>query len=130
MAEFIVSVVKQEDIDEIERTYACQKIIRCERCCHWKPEHIKLNDGRQRLYREGEKESCPLGIGVTSDVGINIGSACWREQNTGYGRNMRVFRKADDYCSRAEELPKGRTPEDWWGLSTEPSVLMDDFGDD
>ena len=32
MAEYIVSVERQEDADEIERTYACQKLVRCSDC--------------------------------------------------------------------------------------------------
>lgn len=49
MAEYIVSVEKQEDADEIERTYACEKLIRCKDCkkkdeieC---PLHRVLEDG-------------------------------------------------------------------------------------
>ena len=106
--------------------YEKRDLVLCKNCTHWKPAHIKLNDGRQRLYREGEKESYPLGIGVTSDIGINIGARCWVDHNTGYGRDMRVFREADDVCSRAIKLPDGVTPEEWWGLSTEPETLMDD----
>ena len=34
MAEYIVSVEKQEDADEIERTYACKKLVRCWDCKH------------------------------------------------------------------------------------------------
>ncbi len=102
------------------------ELVRCKNCQHWKPPHISLNDGRQRLYREGEKDKDPFRIGVTCDVGINVGGKCWLEHNSGYGRDMRVFRKADDYCSRADRLPDGKTPAEWWGLSTEPAELRDD----
>lgn len=30
--EYIVSVEKQEDADEIERTYSCERLIRCKDC--------------------------------------------------------------------------------------------------
>lgn len=105
------------------------EIVRCGQCAHWKPPHIRLNDGKQRIYREGEKERDPFGIGVSSDVGMNVGGMCWREQNRGYGRDMRVFRKEDDYCSRGQKRPEGVTAEQYWGLSEEPAELRDDFDD-
>ena len=41
MAEYIVSVEKQEDVDEIERTYAYKKLVRC-KDCRYRPEVKKI----------------------------------------------------------------------------------------
>ena len=104
------------------------EIIRCKDCQHWKPPHVELTDGRQRSYKEGDKnDSFGIGVfGVSLDVGINIGGRCWLEYNRGYGRDMRVWRGENDFCSRAEKLPDGMTSEKWWGLSEEPSELIPD----
>lgn len=102
------------------------EIVRCKDCCHWKPPHIRLNDGKQRAYKKGDKED-PFGIGVSTDVGLNVGGMCWVDHNCGYGRDMRVHRSKDDFCSRADKLPDGTTGEEYWGLSEEPTELRDDF---
>ena len=102
------------------------ELIRCKDCCHWKPPHIRLNDGKQRAYKKGDKED-PFGIGVSADVGLNVGGMCWVDHNCGYGRDMRVHRRKDDFCSRADKLPNGITGEEFWGLSEEPTELRDDF---
>ena len=106
-----------------------QEIVRCKDCCHWKPPHIVLNDGRQRAYVEGDKDNDPFGIGVSADVGLNVGGKCWVSHNCGYGRDMRVFRQENDYCSRAVKLPEGTTAEEYWGLSAEPKELGPDNDD-
>lgn len=103
-----------------------KEIIRCKDCCHWKPPHIRLNDGKQRTYKKGDKKD-PFGIGVSADVGLNVGGMCWVDHNCGYGRDMRVHRSKDDFCSRADKLPDGTTGEEFWGLSEEPTELRDDF---
>jgi len=102
-------------------------IVRCKDCCHWKPPHIRLNDGKQRAYKPGDKDNDPLGIGVSCDIGINVGGKCWLDYKTGYGEDKRVFRGENDFCSRANKLPEGMTSEQYWGLSEEPSELRDDF---
>lgn len=106
--------------------YRQRQLVRCKDCCHWKPPHIKLNDGKQRAYKKGDKED-PFGIGVSADVGLNVGGMCWVDHNCGYGRDMRVHRSKDDFCSRADKLPDGTTGEEFWGLSEEPTELRDDF---
>lgn len=103
-----------------------KELVRCKDCCHWKPPHIKLNDGKQRAYKKGDKED-PFGIGVSMNVGLNVGGMCWVDHNCGYGRDMRVHRSKDDFCSRADKLPDGTTGEEYWGLSEEPTELRDDF---
>ena len=35
MAEYIVSVEKKEDAEEIERICVCDELIRCKDCIHW-----------------------------------------------------------------------------------------------
>ena len=94
--------------------YRQRQLVRCKDCCHWKPPHIKLNDGKQRAYKKGDKED-PFGLGVSADVGLNVGGMCWVDHNCGYGRDMRVHRSKDDFCSRADKL------------SEEPTELRDDF---
>ena len=103
-----------------------KELVRCKDCCNWKPPHILLNDGKQRIYKQGEKDKDPFHIGVDMSVGINIGGKCWVDHNCGYGRDMRVFRGANDYCSRAVKLPEGTTAEEYWGLSEEPKELRED----
>ena len=103
-----------------------KELVRCKDCCHWKPPHIRLNDGKQRAYKKGDKEG-PLGLGVSMDVGLNVGGMCWVDHNCGYGRDMRVFRSKDEFCGRADKLPDGTTGEEYWGLSEEPTELRDDF---
>lgn len=102
-------------------------VIRCEKCRYWRPPHVLLNDGRERTYKESDKENNPYGMmSVMMDVGINVGGKCWVDHNTGYSEDKRVFRKRKDFCSKAEELPEGETNESWWGLSEEPKVFTDD----
>lgn len=102
-------------------------VVRCKDCCHWKPPHILLNDRKQRAYKPGDKDNDPFGIGVSCDIGINVGGKCWLDYKTGYGEDKRVFRGENDFCSRADKLPEGITPEQFWGLSEEPTELRDDF---
>ena len=126
--EYIIKINDNDLVDSNgnKRVEEIRELIRCKDCQHWKPPHIVLNDGKQRLYIKGKEPTDLFGIGVTNDVGINIGGKCWKEHNCGYGRDMRVFRNADDYCSRADKLPAGTTNEEWWGLSEEPAELIDD----
>lgn len=102
-------------------------VVRCKDCCHWKPPHIRLNNGKQRAYKPGDKDNDQFGIGVSCDIGINVGGKCWLDYKTGYGEDKRVFRGENDFCSRADKLPEGMTSEQYWGLSEEPSELRDDF---
>ena len=127
MKEYIVRTF-EKDIDGIleDGGEVVSEIVRCKDCQHWKPPHILLNDGKQRSYKVGEREQYPFGIGVTSNVGINIGGKCWVEYNCGYSEDKRVFRKETDFCSRAERLPDGMTSEKWWGLSEKPAELRPD----
>jgi len=102
------------------------EIIHCRECGYWKPPHIVLNDGRQRLYKDGECDSDPFEMFVSSDVGLNVGGKCWREYNSGYGRDMRVFRDEWNFCSKAIKLREGMTPAENFGLTTEPQELLPD----
>ena len=67
MAEFIVSVVKQEDIDEIERTYACQELVRCKDCEYSYTEGFV----NERLLCEKHPE-----LGVISEIWFC--ADCWK----------------------------------------------------
>lgn len=104
-----------------------KELVRCKDCVYWKPPHIRLNDGKQRAYKESDRESDPFGmLSVSMDVGINVGGKCWVDHNTGYSEDKRVFRSKNDFCGKARKLPDGETNESWWGLSEEPSELIDD----
>ena len=130
MKELIVRI-NESDLTPSEkmclRDYHPVDLVRCKDCSYWKPPHIRLNDGKQRLYRESDKGDVLLNKYVSSDVGINIGGKCWVDHNKGYGRDMRVFRSENDYCSQAIRLPDGMTAAENFHLSTEPSELTDDF---
>lgn len=69
-------------------------VVHCEDCAWWEDEHVLLSDGTTRPYTEEEKENCPLG--VTADIGINVGSRCMVNPHI-----TSLFRNANDYCSRA-----------------------------
>ena len=43
--EYIVSVEKQEDADEIERTYSCERLILCKDCMRYQPINEKSHLG-------------------------------------------------------------------------------------
>ena len=103
-----------------------EEVVRCKDCAYWKPPHIVLRDGKQRLYRDGDTDGDPFGMYVSADVGLNVGGKCWVEHNNGYGHDMRVFRNEDDYCSRAKRLQDGMTAAEHFGLTTEPKELLDD----
>ena len=68
-------------------------IVRCRDCVNWMPRHIKLNDGTTRFYLPGEKD-------VSISVGINVGSQCLVDCNSGYAEDKAVFRSANEFCSR------------------------------
>ena len=71
------------------------EVVRCKDCIWFVPEHIKLSDGTTRPYTDEEKK---LPCGITSDIGINVGSYCLRkgywEQN-----GIPVWFKENDFCS-------------------------------
>lgn len=133
LKEDIIALLKEQETANIYKCQNCgtwvsaENVVRCKDCCHWKPPHIRLNDGKQRAYKPGDKDNDPLGIGVSCDIGINVGGKCWLDYKTGYGEDKRVFRGENDFCSRADKLPEGMTSEQYWGLSEEPSELRDDF---
>lgn len=71
------------------------EVVFCKDCIWFVPEHIKLSDGTTRPYTDEEKK---LPCGVTSDIGINVGSYCLRkdywEQNS-----IPVWFRENDFCS-------------------------------
>ena len=82
----------QKLIDE-EQTIDAVEVVMCRDCAYWKPRHIKLNDGSERLYLPGEDY-------VSITVGINVGSQCMVDEYSGYGCDKSVFRRENDFCSR------------------------------
>lgn len=74
------------------------EVVRCKDCIWFVPEHIKRSDGTTRPYTDEEKK---LPCGVTSDIGINVGSYCLRkgywEQN-----GIPVWFGENDFCSYGE----------------------------
>lgn len=74
------------------------EVVRCKECACFVPKHIRLADGTTRPYTDEEKK---LPCGVTSEVGINVGSYClrksyWKENS------IPVWVQADDFCSYGE----------------------------
>lgn len=74
-------------------------VILCKDCVYWQKPQVKLNDGTYRDYEPGEYENgSPFG-GVTSDVGINIGSFC-ALYNTEHQNRIPQFMGENDFCSK------------------------------
>lgn len=76
-------------------------VVRCKDCKWYDPEHILLNDGGRGEYDEYPKNDL-FGIGVTSDIGINVGGRC---MHRGYINNL--FREPGDFCSHGEHVKDG-----------------------
>ena len=62
------------------------EVVRCKDCIYFRERHIRLPDGSERDYAEGEGW-------VDIDVGVNVGNQCRREEKW-------VYRHHSDYCSR------------------------------
>lgn len=127
MKEFIVPIADEGNVSFVNNDLKLQELVRCKDCIYWKPPHVRLNDGKQRAYKESDRDNNPYGMkDVMMDVGINIGGKCWVDHNAGYSEDKRVFRSRNDFCSRSCKLPDGETSESFWGLTEEPSELIDD----
>lgn len=81
-------------------------VVRCKDCVYWQKPQILLDDGTYRDYLPGEYESGPLGLGVTVDVGINVGSFC-AKYNTDHQNRIPQFMKPDDFCSKGYRAMDG-----------------------
>lgn len=74
-------------------------VVLCKDCVYWQKPQVKQNDGTYRDYEPGEYENgSPFG-GVTSDVGINIGSFC-ALYNTEHQNRIPQFMGENDFCSK------------------------------
>ena len=74
-------------------------VVLCKDCVYWQKPQVKLNNGTYRDYEPGEYENgSPFG-GVTSDVGINIGSFC-AMYNTEHQNRIPQFMGENDFCSK------------------------------
>ena len=98
-------------LDELDAIYAIKegkRLITCEGCIHYDPEHVE-KDGVRYEYSDMPKDAFdPTELFVTIDYGINVGGRCCRDYNRGYVEDKRVYRCKDDYCSRAEPKCSGR----------------------
>ena len=83
-----------------------QPVVRCKDCVYWQKPQIRLDDGTYRDYLPGECESGLFGLGVTSDVGINIGSFC-AMYNTDHQNRIPQFMEPDDFCSKGYRAMDG-----------------------
>lgn len=73
----------------------------CANCGYFKPKHVKLNDGKERMYTEEDRDI--LGIPfVDVSIGTNIGSQCFYDKMKGV-TDRGVFRTPGDYCSRFQK---------------------------
>lgn len=91
------------DADDIENAPSID-LVRCGECVHYDPPHVE-NSGKRIEYQDLPEEAFNdvFGLGfVSSDYGINVGGRCTVDYNIGYTEDKRVYRKADDYCSRGE----------------------------
>lgn len=88
-------------LDDIEYYAAADvaPVVRCRDCVYWQKPQIMLGDGTYRDYLPGEYESGPFGLGVTADVGINIGAYC-AKYDTDHQNRIPQFMGPDDYCSK------------------------------
>lgn len=86
-----------EAVDAIE-------VVRCKDCVYWRDRHVLTPDGQRKSYSEMPPEafnnSGLVTDSVTSTYGINCGSRCEIDCNSGYGVDKSVFREAGDFCSR------------------------------
>ena len=78
-------------------------VVLCKDCVYWQKPQVKLNDGTYRDYEQGEYENGSLFGGVTSDVGINIGSFC-AKYNTEHQNRIPQFMGENDFCSKVYKL--------------------------
>ena len=80
------------------------EVVRCKDCVYWRDRHVLTPDGQRKSYAEMPPEAfSEIGIaigGVTCEYGINCGSRCELELDSGYGVDKSVFREAGDFCSR------------------------------
>lgn len=79
------------------------KVVRCRDCKFWQNPQVMLPDGTFRDYLPGEIDPLLGRLGVTADIGVNIGGYCngyWTENYVAEGRHE--WKNEDDYCSRGE----------------------------
>lgn len=81
------------------------EVVRCKDCVYWRDRHVLTPDGQRKSYAEMPPEAfnddSGLGVGaVTCAYGINCGSRCEIDCDSGYGVDKSVFREAGDFCSR------------------------------
>lgn len=74
------------------------ELIHCKDCKWWQCKKILLGDGTYRDYLPGEYESGSILGGVSTSVGINIGSHCTRRNFDG----DKWWCSKDDFCSFAK----------------------------
>ena len=99
LSETKLTLDKMPTIDAVE-------IVRCKDCIYWQKEQIKLSGGSYRDYNLKECESELFGLGVTSDVGINIGSFCML-YNRNHINRIPQFMSENDFCSKGKRKDDG-----------------------
>lgn len=78
-------------------------IVRCWECRYYDKPHVMCGCVRYEYSEMPLEAFDDFGTGLVSVAyGINVGGRCWRDCNMGYAEDKRVFRSADDYCSRGE----------------------------
>lgn len=81
-------------------THDMEEIVRCRDCIYFQDKQIELNDGTYRDYKPGEYEHGSILGGVTSSVGINIGSYCRRVEIS----DSKFWCNKKDFCSRGKKM--------------------------
>ena len=69
-------------------------MIRCKDCIWYEPAHVLFEDGTTREFTEEEKP-----LGVTADVGINVGGRCKY-----FDYNKACWMGEEDFCSRGQKI--------------------------
>lgn len=97
----IVEVV-QYDLIETAPTIDAVEVVRCRECAYFRDKHVLTPDGQRKSYSEFPPEAFRGfdDTSVTCSYGINVGSQCLVDCDSGYGEDKTVFRQPDDYCSR------------------------------
>lgn len=83
-------------------TISAVEVVRCRECAYFRDKHVLTPDGQRKSYSEFPPEAF-RGLddtSVTCSYGINVGSQCLVDCDSGYGEDKTVFRQPNDYCSR------------------------------
>ena len=77
---------------ENEPTIDAVPVVRCKDCVFFHKSHVKCNDGTEKDFSDFPPEAFDtLGLYVTGEYGINVGSKCEIDVNNGYSVDKSVL---------------------------------------